>query len=99
MLEASRRWIGSPRSWSRPACFIAPPASENGAQANHHLAKVRRTVIDGPLPRAANWVAGFDLGIKDMDERWPGRSAPNPMPGKSEMEIRPSTGGGIWPSS
>ena len=50
-----------------------------------------RTVIDGPFPAVNELVAGFWLWeVKDMDEalEWVKRS-PNPMPGPSEMEVRP----------
>jgi len=50
-----------------------------------------RTVIDGPFAEARELVAGFSIWeVKDMDEAvaWAKR-APNVMPGKSEMEIRP----------
>ena len=50
-----------------------------------------RTVIDGPFAEAREMVAGFSIWeVKDMDEAvaWAKRS-PNPMPGKSEIEIRP----------
>lgn len=51
----------------------------------------RRTVIDGPFAEARELVAGFSIWeVKDMDEAvaWAKR-CPNPMPGKSEIEIRP----------
>jgi hypothetical protein len=50
-----------------------------------------RTVIDGPFARPRELVAGFWLWqVKDMDEAvaWVKR-CPNPMPGPSEIEIRP----------
>jgi hypothetical protein len=50
-----------------------------------------RTVIDGPFPATSELVAGFWLWqVKDMDEAvaWVKR-CPNPMPGPSEIEIRP----------
>ena len=50
-----------------------------------------RTVIDGPFPAVSELVVGFWLWeVKDMDEalEWVKRS-PNPMPGRSEIEIRP----------
>ena len=50
-----------------------------------------RTVIDGPFAQARELVAGFWLWeVKDMDEAiaWAKR-CPNPMPGPSEIEIRP----------
>ena len=51
----------------------------------------RRTVTDGPFATPRELVAGFWLWeVKDMDEAvaWV-RRCPNPMPGPSEMEIRP----------
>jgi hypothetical protein len=50
-----------------------------------------RTLIDGPFPETRELVAGFWLWeVKDMDEAvaWLKR-CPNPMPGPSEIEIRP----------
>jgi hypothetical protein len=50
-----------------------------------------RTVIDGPFAETRELVAGFWLWeVKDMAEavEWVKR-CPNPMPGKSEIEIRP----------
>lgn len=50
-----------------------------------------RTVTDGPFSVTNELVAGFWIWeVKDMDEavEWVKRS-PNPMPGPSEMEIRP----------
>lgn len=51
----------------------------------------RRTVVDGPFAETKELVAGFWLWeVKDMDEavEWVKR-CPNPMPGPSEIEIRP----------
>lgn len=50
-----------------------------------------RTVVDGPFAQTGELVAGFWLWqVKDMDEAvaWVKR-CPNPMPGPSEIEIRP----------
>jgi hypothetical protein len=50
-----------------------------------------RTVIDGPFTPARDQVAGFWIWeVKDLDEAisWAKR-CPNPMPGPSELEIRP----------
>lgn len=50
-----------------------------------------RAVIDGPFAQVRELVAGFWLWeVKDMDEAvaWAKR-CPNPMPGPSEIEIRP----------
>ena len=51
----------------------------------------RRTVMDGPFTETKELVAGFWLWeVKDMEEAvaWVKR-CPNPMPGPSEIEIRP----------
>lgn len=51
----------------------------------------RRSVIDGPFSATSELVAGFWLWeVKDLDEAvaW-ARRCPNPMPGPSELEIRP----------
>jgi hypothetical protein len=51
----------------------------------------RRTVVDGPFAEARELVAGFWIWeVKDMEEAvaWVKR-CPNPMPGPSEIEIRP----------
>ena len=50
-----------------------------------------RTVIDGPFAQPCELVAGFWLWeVKDMAEAvaWV-KCCPNPMPGPSEIEIRP----------
>ena len=50
-----------------------------------------RSVIDGPFAQTRELVAGFWIWeVKDMDEAvaWVKR-CPNPMPGPSEIEIRP----------
>jgi hypothetical protein len=50
-----------------------------------------RTVIDGPFAEARELVAGFSIWeVRDMEEAvaWAKR-CPNPMPGPSEIEIRP----------
>jgi len=51
----------------------------------------RRTVTDGPFAETRELVAGYWLWeVEDMDEAvaWVKR-CPNPMPGPSEIEIRP----------
>ena len=67
-----------------------------GLQPSAKGARVRfsgtdRTVIDGPFAETKELVAGYWLWqVKDMDEAvaWVKR-CPNPMPGPSEIEIRP----------
>ena len=67
-----------------------------GLQPSSKGARVRfsggkRTVIDGPFPETKELVAGFWLlQVKSKEEaiEWIKR-CPNPMPGESEIEIRP----------
>ncbi|KKW91532.1 dehydrogenase [Sphingobium sp. LB126] len=50
-----------------------------------------RTVIDGPFAHPRELVAGYWIWeVRDMEEAitW-ARRCPNPMPGPSELEIRP----------
>jgi hypothetical protein len=51
----------------------------------------KRTVMDGPFPETKELIAGFWLWqVKSIEEavEWVKR-CPNPMPGESEIEIRP----------
>src|SRR5262245_59644661 len=51
----------------------------------------KRTVIDGPFTETKELIAGYWLWqVKSLDEavEWVKR-CPNPMPGESEIEIRP----------
>jgi hypothetical protein len=51
----------------------------------------KRTVIDGPFPETKELIAGYWLWqVRSMDEavEW-ARRCPNPMPGESDLEIRP----------
>jgi hypothetical protein len=67
-----------------------------GLQPSSKGARVRfsgasRTVIDGPFAETKELVAGFWIfQVKSLAEaiEWVKR-APNPMPGESEIEIRP----------
>ncbi|KVN51401.1 MULTISPECIES: YciI family protein [Burkholderia] len=56
-----------------------------------HFSGKNRTVIDGPFAETKELVAGYWLWqVKSMDEavEWVKR-CPNPMPGDSDIEIRP----------
>src|SRR5215471_2207832 len=72
--------------------FVAGAGLKNGAEAKRIvLDGTRRTVIDGPFAETRELIAGFSIWeVKDMDEAlaWAKR-APNPAPGRYEMEIRP----------
>lgn len=63
--------------------------SKKGARVR--FAGTSRTVIDGPFAETKELVAGFWLWqVRNMEEaiEWV-RRCPNPMPGESEIEIRP----------
>lgn len=72
--------------------FVAGAGLKNSAQAKRVVSDgPGRTVIDGPFAETKELVAGFSIWeVKDMDEAvaWAKRS-PNPMPGRSEIELRP----------
>ena len=72
--------------------LVAGAGLKNSAQAKRIVCEgPGRTVIDGPFAETRELVAGFSIwDVKDMDEAlaWAKR-APNPMPGKNVMEIRP----------
>jgi hypothetical protein len=72
--------------------FVAGAGLKNSGEAKRIVCEgPRLTVIDGPFAETRELVAGFSIWeVKDMDEAlaWAKR-APNPMPGRSEIEIRP----------
>jgi hypothetical protein len=72
--------------------FVAAAGLKNNAEAKRVVCDgPGRTVIDGPFAETRELIAGFSIWeVKDMDEAvaWAKR-APSPMPGRSEMEIRP----------
>ncbi len=72
--------------------FVAAAGLKNSAQAKRIVFEgAGRTVIDGPFAETRELIAGFSIWeVKDMEEAlaWAQRS-PNPMPGRSELEIRP----------
>ena len=56
-----------------------------------HFNGTKRTVIDGPFAESKELVAGYWVWqVRSMDEavEWAKR-CPNPMPGPSDLEIRP----------
>ena len=56
-----------------------------------HFSGEERRVVDGPFAETKELVAGFWIWqVKSMDEaiEW-ARRCPNPMPGESQIEIRP----------
>lgn len=72
--------------------FVAAAGLKPSAQSKRIAVEGKsRTVIDGPFAETRELVAGFSIWeVKDMDEAvaWAKR-CPNPMPGRSEIEIRP----------
>ena len=72
--------------------FVAAAGLKNTAEAKRiAFDGPGRTVIDGPFAEARELVAGFSIWeVRDMEEAiaWAKR-CPNPMPGPSEVEIRP----------
>jgi hypothetical protein len=72
--------------------FVAAAGLKNTAEAKRiAFDGPGRAVVDGPFAEARELVAGFAIWeVKDMDEAvaWAKR-CPNPMPGPSEIEIRP----------
>ena len=92
MLEAFKKMDEFTEELVKAGVFVAAAGLKNGAQAKRIVFDgPGRTVIDGPFAETRELVAGFSIWeVKDMDEAvaWAKRS-PNPMPGKSEIEIRP----------
>lgn len=71
----------------RDAAGLKPTSA--GKRVAFHGAE--RTVMDGPFSATSELVAGYWLWhVQSMDEavEWV-RRCPNPMPGPSEIEIRP----------
>lgn len=92
MLEAFAAMDKFTEELVQAGIFIAAAGLQNSAQAKRIVCEgPKRTVVDGPFAESRELVAGFSIWeVKDMDEAvaWAKR-APNAMPGKSEMEIRP----------
>ena len=72
--------------------FVAGPGLKPSAAAKRIVCDGdERLITDGPFAEARELIAGFSIWeVKDMDEAvaWAKRS-PNPMAGRSEIEIRP----------
>jgi hypothetical protein len=72
--------------------FVAAAGLKPSAQSKRiAFDGANRTVIDGPFTETRELIAGFSIWeVQDMDEAvaWAKR-CPNPMPGRSEIEIRP----------
>ena len=72
--------------------LVAGAGLKNSAEAKRIVCDgPGRTVIDGPFAETRELIAGFSIWeVKNMDEAvaWAKRY-PSPMPGRSEIEIRP----------
>jgi len=77
---------------AKAGVLVAGAGLQNSGQAKRIIIDgERRTIVDGPFAETRELVAGFQIWeVKDMDEAaaWLMRY-PNPMPGKSEIELRP----------
>ncbi|MEK7266710.1 MAG: YciI family protein [Pseudomonadota bacterium] len=92
MLEAFAAMDNFTEELVKAGVFIAAAGLKNTGDARRVVFDgPGRTVISGPFVETRDLVAGFSIWeVKDMEEAiaWAKRS-PNPMPGKSEIEIRP----------
>jgi hypothetical protein len=92
MLEAFAAMDAFTEELVKAGVFVAAAGLKPSADSKRIVCEgSNRTVIDGPFAEARELVAGFSIWeVKDMDEAvaWAKR-APNVMPGRSEMEIRP----------
>ena len=92
MLEAFAAMDRFTEELVKAGVFIAAAGLKNSGEAKRVVCEgPSRTVIDGPFAETRELVVGFSIWeVKDMDEAlaWAKR-APNAMPGRSEMEIRP----------
>ena len=92
MIEAFKAMDQFTEELVKAGVLVAGAGLKNNAQAKRIVFDgPGRTVIDGPFAETRELVVGFSIWeVKDMDEAmaWAKRS-PNPMPGKSEIEIRP----------
>jgi len=92
MLEAFEAMDRFTEELVQAGVFIAAAGLKSSAESKRIAFDGRaRTIIDGPFAEARELVAGFSIWeVKDMDEAvaWAKR-CPNPMPGPSEIEIRP----------
>ena len=78
-----------------PGILLAGEGLQPSAKGKHvAFDGPNRTVVDGPFPQTSELVAGFWLWqVEDLAQavEWVKR-CPNPMPGPSEIEIRPVFG-------
>ena len=90
--ELLKRWASTTKSWSTPAsCWPARGCTRSSKGKRVRFGGRSARSSTGRSPRPSELVAGFWLWqVKIMDEavEWVER-CPNPMPGPSEIEIRP----------
>ena len=92
MLEAFAAMDRFTEELVKAGVFVAAAGLKNDPQSKRIVIDgAARTILDGPFAETRELVVGFSIWeVKDMDEAvaWAKR-APNSMPGKCEMEIRP----------
>ena len=92
MLEAFKAMDQFTEELVKAGVFVAAAGLKNSAEAKRiAFDGAGRTVTDGPFTETRELIGGFSIWeVKDMDEAvaWAKR-CPNPMPGRSEIEIRP----------
>lgn len=92
MLEAFQAMDAFTEELVKAGVFVAAAGLKPSAEGKRIILEGKdRTVIDGPFTEARELVAGFSIWeVRDMDEAvaWAKR-APNCLPGRSEMQIRP----------
>ena len=92
MLEAFAAMDRFTEELVKAGVFVAAAGLKNDPQSKRIVIDgAERTILDGPFAETRELVVGFSIWeVKDMDEAvaWAKR-APNSMPGKCEMEIRP----------
>jgi hypothetical protein len=92
MIEAFKAMDQFTEELVKAGVFVAAAGLKHSAEAKRVVFDgASRTVIDGPFAETKELIAGFSIWeVKDMDEAlaWAKR-APNPMPGRSEIEILP----------
>src|SRR6188768_1374418 len=90
-LEAFRAMDEFTEELIKAGVFVAAAGLRNGAESRRVVFEGKqRRIIDGPFAETRELIAGFSIWeVKDMDEAmaWAQR-CPNPMPGRSEIEIR-----------
>lgn len=76
----------------KASVFVAAGLKNTAEAKRITIDSAGRTVIDGPFAEGRELIAGFSIWqVKGMDKAVAqAERCPNPMPGPSEIEIRPS---------